>query len=93
MHATIKEHIAHVAASPKVATVLGTATAGTGLGSVLDLIPDDIGKLAVLVGIVLSSLLIYSHSLTVRKQRIELRRLQAEEVERLAQNGGSPSGS
>lgn len=88
MHATIKEHIAHVATSPKIAAAVTTATAGTGLGSVLDLIPDDIGKLAVLVGIVLSSLLIYSHSLTVRKQRIELRRLQAEEVERLAQNGG-----
>lgn len=90
----VKEHLTHLATSPKVATAVTTATAGTGMGTILDLIPDDIGKLAVLVGIVLSSLLIYSHSLTVRVTRIELRRLQAEEIVRLSrQNGGSPSGS
>lgn len=84
MHTTIKEHVAHLAVSPKVGAAVSAATAGTGVGTILDMIPDDIGKLATLVGIMLSALLIYSHSLTVRSERIKLRRLEAEEIVRLA---------
>lgn len=36
-------------------------TIGTGLALTLDIIPDDIGKLASLLGIVLSGILIYNH--------------------------------
>jgi len=45
------------------------------VGAVLDLIPGDIGKLATLVGIILSSVLIYTHW---RKGRIEYRKAQLE---------------
>lgn len=94
MHTTVKEHIIQLAVSPKVGVAVSAATAGTGVGTIFEMIPDDIGKLATLVSIVLASILIYSHSLTVRSERIKLRRLEAEEVERLAaQKGGSPSGS
>ena len=49
-----------------VSTAVGTTT--TGVGTILELIPNDIGKLATLVGIILSSVLIYTH---FRKGRIE----------------------
>tara|TARA_R110000822_G_scaffold23472_2_gene72555 strand:+ start:72 stop:365 length:294 start_codon:yes stop_codon:yes gene_type:complete len=46
----------------KAATLVATGTISTGLGSFLDLIPNDIGKLATLIGIALSLVLIYTHS-------------------------------
>tara|TARA_R110000744_G_scaffold333450_1_gene438850 strand:+ start:11853 stop:12161 length:309 start_codon:yes stop_codon:yes gene_type:complete len=52
----------------KVAWLMATGTIGSGLGTVLEMIPNDIGKLATLVGIILSSVLIYTH---FRKGRIE----------------------
>jgi hypothetical protein len=42
----------------KTAHALGAATMGTGFVSVLNLIPDDIGKVAVVVGIILSTVAI-----------------------------------
>lgn len=42
-----------------VGTVL--ATVGAGLSLTLDMIPDDIGKLASVLGIILSGILIYNH--------------------------------
>ena len=47
--------------SGKVGAAVSAATTGTGLGTVLDWIPPEIGKLATLVGIVLSLVLIYTH--------------------------------
>lgn len=52
----------------KIAWVTVMGTIGSGLGTVLEMIPNDIGKLATLVGIILSSVLIYTH---FRKGRIE----------------------
>ena len=46
----------------KAASIVATGTISTGLGSVLDLIPNEIGKLATVVGILLSIVLIYTHS-------------------------------
>lgn len=68
----MREVVQAVAQSPKSGAAVSAATTGTGLGTFLDLIPNDIGKLATLVGIVLSVILIYSHLLTVRKTRIEI---------------------
>lgn len=70
-----KEGLAELAQNPKVASAVSTLTTGTGLGTFLDLIPNDIGKLATLVGIVLSSVLIYTHW---RKGRIEYEKTQLE---------------
>lgn len=54
-------------------TVIGTVASGMGIA--LEMIPNDIGKLATLVGIVLSSVLIYTH---FRKGRIEYKKTQLE---------------
>ena len=58
-----KQQVIEIIHSPKVAAAVSAATTGTGLGSVLDLIPNDIGKLATLVGIILSVVLIRIHLL------------------------------
>ncbi len=70
-----KEGLTELAQNPKIASAVSTVTTGTGLGTFLDLIPNDIGKLATLVGIVLSSVLIYTHW---RKGRIEYEKTQLE---------------
>ena len=44
---------------PRVGTVVSTITTGTGVGTVLNWIPSDIGKLASVVGIALSLVLIW----------------------------------
>ena len=62
--------------SAKVATSVAATTVTTGLGTVLDLIPNDIGKLATLVGICLSVVLIGTHlwraGLEYKKHRAEM---------------------
>ena len=75
MNTTIKHVAQEVASNPKIASVIAGSTAGTGMGTILDLIPDDIGKLATLIGIILSSVLIYTHW---RKGRIEYKKTQLE---------------
>lgn len=45
----------------RTAWVVASATVATGVSTLLEKIPDDIGKLATLVGIVLSAVLIYVH--------------------------------
>lgn len=47
--------------SPKVAASVSTATAGSGVATFLNLIPAEVGKLATLVGIALSLVLIITH--------------------------------
>ena len=59
----------------KVAGATAAATTGTGLATILEMIPNDIGKLATLVGIILSVVLIYTHW---RKGRIEYKKIQLE---------------
>lgn len=59
----------------KVAGVIGTTTTGSGLGVILDLIPNDIGKLATVVGIILSVVLIFNH---LKKGYIEHKKIELE---------------
>ena len=70
-----KEVLHELVQNPKVAWSMSTLTTGSGLGTILDAIPNDIGKLATVVGIILSSVLIYTHS---RKGRIEYEKTQLE---------------
>lgn len=70
-----KEGLVELAQNPKIASSVSTLTTGTGLGTLLDIIPNDIGKLATVVGIILSSVLIYTHW---RKGRIEYKKTQLE---------------
>lgn len=69
-----KDVIQEVLTNPKAAHLTATLTAGTGLSTVFELIPDDIGKLATLIGIVLSLVLIRTHWKNGRAEytRIEL---------------------
>ena len=79
--------LTEVAQSPKIAGAVSTATVGTGFAEVLNLIPDEIGKLATLVGIVLSSVLIYTHwrkgHIEYRKVKLEIAALEERQAERL----------
>ncbi len=52
----------------RVAATVAGGTVVSGITQVLDLIPDNIGKLATLIGIILSSVLIYIH---IRRARLE----------------------
>ncbi len=66
----------------KTAVVVATGTTGAGVSSWLELIPNDIGKLATIAGIILSIVLIYSHigkgRLERRKLELEIRKLEAD---------------
>ncbi len=66
----------------KTAFAVAGATTATGVGSLLDWIPDDIGKAATLIGIILSLVLIFTHTvrmyLEYRKYTVELDILNAE---------------
>lgn len=53
--------LSDVVQSPKVAATVSTVTTGSGIATFLNLIPADIGKLATVVGIILSLILIVSH--------------------------------
>lgn len=76
------EIILNLAQDARTGTVTAASTVGTGLGTVLDLIPSDIGKLATLVGIVLSSLLIYAQFIRIQRERMgrERDRIQLEQL-------------
>ena len=72
---SVREGLQQLASNAKIASLVSTGTTGTGVGTFLDLIPNDVGKLATLVGIILSSVLIYTHW---RKGRIEYKKTQLE---------------
>ena len=88
---SLKNYIQELAQDIKVALGVGTATTSTGTATVLDWIPNDIGKLASLVGIALSVVLIYTHfrrsrltDIEYKKTLLEIEILKAKEAERLA---------
>lgn len=66
-----KEAIQEIATNPKTGQGVAFWTTGSGLGTVLEWIPNEIGKLATLVGILLSLTLIYANILRIRIERIE----------------------
>lgn len=71
----LKQVANEMVVNAKVAGVVASSTMWTGVWTSLDLISDDIGNLATLVGIILSSVLIYTHW---RKGRIEYKKTQLE---------------
>lgn len=71
----------------KIAWVTVMGTVGSGLGTILEMIPNDVGKLATVVGIVLSSVLIYTHwrkgRIEYTKTKLEILILMEKEAERI----------
>lgn len=67
---SLGQNIVDMIQAPKTAAVVSTATLTTGLTTILDLIPPNIGKLASLSGFLLSVVLICIH---IRKARSEER--------------------
>ena len=83
---SIKEGIQQIAQNPKVAgSVAGmTAALGAAMESAISWIPDDIGKLATLVGLILSVILIRVHLTSLKKAQLELKIIRDKQAERHA---------
>lgn len=68
MRHIIQDSITQISQSAKVAVATSATTATSGTLTWLEWIPPDIGKLATLIGILLSAVLIYTH---IRKYKRE----------------------
>jgi hypothetical protein len=68
-----------ITTDPKVASVTAGGTIATSLGGLLEMIPDGVGKLGALAGVVLSLVLIVTHTINAvqryRKYKLEIRAL------------------
>lgn len=67
-----RELVQQLTHSPKIAAGVAAMTTGTGAGTVLDWIPDDIGKLAVIVGIMVSVMILRVQRVILKKEQLEL---------------------
>ncbi len=69
---------------PKAGASVAGATTGSGLADWLNWIPDDIGKLATVAGILLSAVLIWTHiarcRMEVERHRAKMERLKEKEI-------------
>ena len=61
MKQTIIDHTVQAASSPKIGTIIASATTGTGVAHMLDLVNSGLSILAVVAGITLTSILIVKH--------------------------------
>ena len=61
--------------SPKTALTVSTATTGSGVLTVLEWIPQNIGSVASMVGIILSSVMIFIH---LKQHFLKMRIMQKE---------------
>lgn len=86
-----KEVLIEIAQNPKTGHAVAGGTLTNGIGYVLGMIPDDIGKLGTIIGALLSATLIYVHigkfradmksrALADEKSKIEVERLRLEVV-------------
>ncbi len=71
MRDLITQHAASAASSPKVATIVASATAGSGVASLLDLINSGLGLVAVTAGIILTSILIRKHLFEYNQMKLQ----------------------
>lgn len=79
---TMRDTVMDLASNAKVGIATAATTAGSGIGTVLDYIPDDIGKLATLVGLVVSGIVGYAHWQLAQKSKAETELLKKELLER-----------
>jgi hypothetical protein len=78
---SFKEIVLSAAASPKVNAAQIAATSGTG-ATYLYWIPNDIGKLAIVVSILLTVMLIRVQWITHKKLKMEIENMRRETKER-----------
>ena len=57
----MKAQLIEIAMGDKTGNIVAASTAGTGIATLLDIIPPNIGNLGVLMGVVLSFTLIICH--------------------------------
>ena len=67
----ISDSIQQIGQNAKIAVAASSTTIGTGAATFLEWIPSDIGKLATIVGITLSTVLIYTHLKKEKRSREE----------------------
>ena len=70
-----KTRVVKVVEGTKSAVVTAAGTVGVSVGTVLDYIPDSIGKLGAIVGIILSIVLIIVH---IRRHKLDVRKAELE---------------
>jgi hypothetical protein len=63
-----------------VAATVSTVTAGTGLGTMFQWIPNDIGNFASLIGVILSIVLIVAHIFALFKAKQEYKKARHERL-------------
>lgn len=71
MRNIIQDSIQQVTQSAKIATASSITTAGTAGVTWLEWIPEDIGKLAILVSLTLSIVLAYNHVMKNKREKKE----------------------
>lgn len=71
----ITQFLVEVSNNPKAAVVTAGTTAAVGISTAFEKLPTYLGPIATVIGIVLSSVLIYNH---VKKGRLERKKLKLE---------------
>ena len=80
---SVREQLLSAASSPKAGATVAAVTTGTGMGTIFDYIPDDIGKIGVLVGIILSIVVCRLHLLSIKKTNLEMQIMRQREADRI----------
>jgi len=80
---SVKEQLLSAASNTKAGATVAAVTTGTGMGTILKYIPDDIGKIAVLVGIILSVVICRLHLVNIKKTKLEIEIMRQREADRL----------
>ena len=70
-----KTRVVKVVEGTKSAVITSAGTVGISVGTILDYIPDSIGKLGAIVGVILSIVLIVIH---IRRHKLDVRKADLE---------------
>lgn len=79
MKQSIEQHVQSVVENTKVAASISTATTAAGLGTVLNYLPDVLGSVATMAGILLSWFLIRKVRMETKKIKLEMEVLRGRE--------------
>lgn len=80
---SVKEQILSAASNTKAGATIAAVTTGTGVGSTFEYIPDDIGKIAAVIGIILSTVICRLHLVNIKKIKLEMKILRQREADRI----------